>query len=311
MSKPRRAGYVAPMGHRIGIDLGGTKIEIAMLDPAGQVALRRRTDTPPAYDGVIAAIAGLVRAAEAEKGVEASVGVGIPGVISPATGLVKNANSQILIGHALDQDLSAALSRPVRVENDANCFALSEATDGAGAGSRCVFGVILGTGCGGGIVVDGRVLAGPNRVAGEWGHTPLPWPREDEYPPPPHWCGQAGCLEMYLAGPGLARSCGASSGAEVVRRAEAGDPAAVAALDRHADRLARGLAVVVNILDPDVIVLGGGVSNMAHLYEQVPPLLARYVFSDALTTQVVRNRHGDSSGVRGAAWLWPPGPGGE
>ena len=299
------------MGHRIGIDLGGTKIEIAMLDPAGEVALRRRTDTPPAYDGVIAAIAGLVQAAEAEMGVKASVGVGIPGVISPATGLVKNANSQMLIGHALDQDLSAALSRPVRVENDANCFALSEATDGAGAGLRCVFGVIMGTGCGGGVIVDGRVLPGRNRVAGEWGHTPLPWPREDEWPLPPCWCGQTGCLELYLSGTGLARSCGAPNAAAALRRAEEGDPAATLALDRHADRLARGLAVVVNILDPDVIVLGGGVSNMAHLYEQVPPLLARYVFSDALTTQVVRNRHGDSSGVRGAAWLWPPGPGGE
>ncbi len=293
--------------HRIGIDLGGTKIEIAMLDPHGGIALRRRIDTPRAYEGVIAAIAGLVRAAEAETGVQASVGVGIPGVISPATGLVKNANSQILIGHALDQDLAAALARPVRVENDANCFALSEAADGAGAGQRCVFGVILGTGCGGGVIVDGRVLPGRNRVAGEWGHTPLPWPREDEWPQPPCWCGQAGCLELYLAGPGLARSCDAPDAAAVVRRAEAGDGAAAGALDRHADRLARGLAVVVNVLDPDVIVLGGGVSNMAHLYERVPALLAHYVFSDALTTPVLRNHHGDSSGVRGAAWLWPLG----
>ncbi len=295
------------MTHRIGIDLGGTKIEIAMLDPTGQVALRRRIDTPPAYDGVVAGIAGLVQAAEAEVGVQATVGVGIPGVISPATGLIKNANSQILIGHALDQDLSAALARPVRVENDANCFALSEATDGAGAGHRCVFGVIMGTGCGGGVIVDGRVLSGRNRVAGEWGHTPLPWPRDDEWPQPPCWCGQTGCLELYLSGTGLARSCGMPNAAAVERRAEAGDPAAVAAIDRHADRLARGLAVVVNILDPDVIVLGGGVSNMPQLYERVPPLLERYVFSDALTTRVLRHRHGDSSGVRGAAWLWPPG----
>ena len=304
------------MAHRIGIDLGGTKIEIAVLDPVGQVALRRRIDTPPAYDGVIAGIAGLVQAAEAELGVQASVGVGIPGVISPATGLIKNANSQILIGHALDQDLTAALSRPVRVENDANCFALSEAADGAGAGHRCMFGVIMGTGCGGGVIVDGRVLSGRNRVegasgiGGEWGHTPLPWPYGDEWPQPPCWCGQTGCLELYLSGTGLARSCGASNAAAVERQAAAGDPAAVAALDRHADRLARGLAVVVNVLDPDVIVLGGGVSNMPHLYERVPPLLQRYVFSDALTTPVLRHQHGDSSGVRGAAWLWPLEPDG-
>ena len=295
------------MSHRIGIDLGGTKIEIAMLDGSGNMVLRRRIDTPPGYEGVVAAIAGLVEAAEAERGVRASVGVGIPGVVSPATGLVKNANSQILIGHALDQDLSAALRRPVRVENDANCFALSEAADGAGAGHRSVFGVIMGTGCGGGVIVDGKVLSGRNRVAGEWGHTPLPWPRDDEWPQPPCWCGQTGCLELYLSGTGLARSCDAPNAAALVQRAEAGDPAATAALDRHADRLARGLAVVVNILDPDAIVLGGGVSNMPHLYERVPPLLARYVFSDALTTPVLRHKHGDSSGVRGAAWLWPPG----
>jgi fructokinase len=293
------------MDYRIGIDLGGTKIEVAALDVAGGIAFRRRVDTPPGYDGVIAAIASLVQAAEAALGARASVGVGIPGVISPATGLVKNANSQILIGHALDRDLAAALTRPVRVENDANCFALSEAADGAGAGQHCVFGVILGTGCGGGIVVDGRVLAGRNHIAGEWGHTPLPWPRPDEWPLPPCWCGQAGCLELYLAGPGLARSCNAASAAEVERRAAGGDPAAVTAIERHADRLARGLAVITNVLDPDVIVLGGGVSNMASLYEQVPAMMARYVFSDLTTTPVVRNRHGDSSGVRGAAWLWP------
>lgn len=298
------------MAHRIGIDLGGTKIEIAVLDPASGIALRRRIDTPPAYHGVVTAIAGLVRAAESVLGVQASVGVGIPGVVSPATGLVKNANSQILIGHALDQDLAAALARPVRVENDANCFALSEAADGAGAGHRCVFGVIMGTGCGGGVIVDGRVLSGRNRVAGEWGHTPLPWPRGDEWPQPPCWCGQTGCLELYLSGTGLARSCGMPNAATVERRAAEGDDAAVAALDRHADRLARGLAVVVNILDPDVIVLGGGVSNMPQLYERVPVLLGRYVFSDALTTPVLRNRHGDSSGVRGAAWLWPLDAGG-
>ncbi len=297
------------MAHRIGVDLGGTKIEVAAIDSGGQIAFRRRVDTPASYDGVIAGIAGLVRAAETTLGAQASVGVGIPGVISPASGLVKNANSQVLIGHALDRDLADALSRPVRVENDANCFALSEAADGAGAGHHSVFGVILGTGCGGGIVVGGQVLAGRNHIAGEWGHTPLPWPREDEWPQPACWCGQVGCLELYLAGPGLARSCGAPDAAAVSRQAAAGDPAAAAALERHADRLARGLAVVMNLLDPDIIVLGGGLSNMPQLYERVPALIPRYVFSDVAATPVVRNRHGDSSGVRGAAWLWPASAG--
>ena len=293
------------MRHRIGIDLGGTKIELAVLDPSGAIAGRRRVPTPAGYAAIIAAMAGLVRAAEAELGFAASVGVGIPGALSPATGRVKNANTQALIGQALDEDLAAALGRPVRVENDANCFALSEAADGAGAGQHCVFGVILGTGCGGGIVVGGQVLAGRNRIAGEWGHTPLPQPRADEYPMPRCWCGQQGCLELYLAGPGLARSCTAPDAAAVLARAEAGDPVAAAALERHADRLARGLAVIMNVLDPDVIVLGGGLSNMGHLYTRVPDLLQRYVFSDVAVTPVVRNRHGDSSGVRGAAWLWP------
>lgn len=293
------------MVHRIGIDLGGTKIEVALLGPDGRIALRRRADTPGEYDAIIRAMASLVQATEAEAGVSASVGVGIPGVLSPATGRVKNANTQALNGQALDADLSAALSRPVRVENDANCFTLSEATDGAGAGQGCVFGVILGTGCGGGITVGGRVLPGRNRIAGEWGHTPLPWPGADEWPAPQCWCGQTGCLELYLAGPGLARSCDAPDAAAVVRRAASGESMAAAALERHADRLARGLAIVMNVLDPDIIVLGGGLSNMAHLYCRLPALIARHVFSDVAPTPVVRNHHGDSSGVRGAAWLWP------
>ena len=293
------------MGPRIGIDLGGTKIEAAVLGPDGRITWRERVDTPRRYPEIIAAMAGLVRAAEAGLDAPATVGVGIPGTISPASGLVKNANTQVLIGEALDRDLAAALSRPVRVENDANCFALSEAADGAGAGQRCVFGVIIGTGCGGGIVVDGRVLGGRNRIAGEWGHTPLPWPRADELPLPRCWCGQDGCLELYLAGPGLARSCDSPNAAALPGRAAAGDAAARTALDRHADRLARGLAVITNVLDPDVIVLGGGLSNMEHLYDQVPRLLKRYVFSDVTATPVLRNVHGDSSGVRGAAWLWP------
>ena len=296
------------MRHRIGIDLGGTKTEVAVLAPSGAISWRRRVTTPAAYDDIVRTMAALVAAAERETGVTATVGVGIPGVISPATNLVKNANTQVLIGRPLDRDLEAAFGRPVRVENDANCFALSEAADGAGQGATCVFGVILGTGCGGGIVIDGKVLAGRHRIAGEWGHTPLPSPRPDELPAPPCWCGQRGCLELYLAGPGLAATCGAPSGLAVQSRAAAGDPAAIQALADHADRLARGLAVVCNIVDPDVIVLGGGLSNMPHLYQQVPALLRTRVFSDVIDTRIVRNQHGDSSGVRGAAWLWPAEP---
>ncbi|MGI4940131.1 MAG: ROK family protein [Janthinobacterium lividum] len=293
------------MRHRIGVDLGGTKIEVAVLDPAGEVALRRRADTPGTYDGVITTIAAMVEGAERELGVLATVGIGIPGVISPVTGLVKNANTQALIGHPLDQDLATLLDRPVRVENDANCFALSEAADGAGAGHHCVFGVIIGTGCGGGVVVGGQVLSGRNRIAGEWGHTCLPQPQADEYPLPRCWCGQQGCLELFLAGPGLARSGDAPNAAALCARAAAGDAVAQAALDRHVDRLARGLSVIVNVLDPDIVVLGGGLSNMAHLYEQVQPLVRAYTFSDVSETPIVKNKHGDSSGVRGAAWLWP------
>ncbi len=295
--------------HRIGIDLGGTKIEIAMLGPDGGELLRERIATPPGYDATVTALTDLVRTAEARIGVTATVGIGIPGVISPATGVVKNANSIALNGHALDQDLIRALSRPVRVENDANCFALSEATDGSGAGYPVVFGVILGTGCGGGIVVHGRVIQGPNRLSGEWGHNPLPWPRDDERPGPSCFCGKHGCLETWVAGPSLARDCdgeGAHDASGIPARAAAGETKAREALARHADRLARGLAQIVNFLDPDVIVLGGGLSNMAHLYADVPPLLKRYVFSDVIETPIVKAAHGDSSGVRGAAWLWPP-----
>ncbi|HVZ10474.1 ROK family protein [Rhodopila sp.] len=294
--------------HRIGIDLGGTKIEIIVLDADGVAVLRQRIPTPDGYRPTVAAIAGLVRDAESRLGIEATVGVGIPGVISPATGLVKNANSLELNGHRLDADIGGLLHRPVRVENDANCFALSEASDGAGAGYGCVFAVILGTGCGGGIVVDGKVHQGPHRVAGEWGHTPLPWPTPDEYPGHPCWCGKHGCLETYVAGPALARDCDgprAWDASDLPARAAAGDQRAAAALVRHADRVARGLAVVINILDPDVIVLGGGLSNMAHLYHELPRLIPHHAFSDVIATPVLRAKHGDSSGVRGAAWLWP------
>lgn len=298
---------------RIGLDFGGTKTEIAALDRGGQIVVRRRIVTPGGegtarYEAAVATLADLVRSVEAELGEAASVGIGIPGVISPATGLVKNANSIALNGHAFDRDIGAALGRAVRVANDANCFALSEAVDGAGAGARVVFGAILGTGCGGGIVVDQRVIAGRHAVTGEWGHNPLPWPEPAELPGPACWCGQHGCLETWLAGPSLARDCdgpGHCDAASLPDRAAAGDETARAALARHAGRLARGLAQVVNLLDPDVIVLGGGLSNMAHLYEQLPALMRRHVFSDMLTTPVLPNRHGDSSGVRGAAWLWP------
>ena len=295
-------------GLRIGIDLGRTKIEIVALDPDGAELLRRRVPTPEGYDPIIAAIARLVGQAERELGQSASVGVGIPGVVSPATGLVKNANSVILNGHPLDRDLAAALAREVRVANDANCFALSEAVDGAGADARVVFGVIIGSGCGAGVVVERRVLVGPNRIAGEWGHNPLPWPEPGEFPGPACWCGKHGCIETFLSGPGLARDCdgpGAVDARSVVARAGSGDRAAIGALERYADRLARALAHVANILDPDAIVLGGGLSNLDRLYTHVLPRMAEHVFSDVYATPILRNRHGDSSGVRGAAWLWP------
>jgi fructokinase len=298
------------MAYRIGIDLGGTKSEILLLGPDGAEVLRRRVPTPKDYDEVLGVLAGLVRAVEAEAGVTASVGIGIPGTISPATGLVKNANSNALNGHALDADLGSRLGREVRVANDANCFALSEATDGAAAGAGNVFGVIVGTGCGAGIVIGGKIVEGRHRIAGEFGHTPLPWPTLDEIPLRDCWCGQRGCLETYLAGPALAFECdgaGARDASSIPARAAAGEAAAVRALAVHADRLARALAVISNVLDPDVIVLGGGLSNLAHLYEEVPRLMKRYIFSDTFAPVVVKNKHGDSSGVRGAAWLWPVG----
>jgi fructokinase len=294
---------------RIGIDLGGTKIEIIALDAGGAERHRERIPTPDDYESVIGAIRGLVEATEARLGARATVGIGMPGCISPATGLVKGANSTFLNGMPFDRDLAAALGRPVRVMNDANCFALSEAADGAAAGRRVVFGVILGTGCGGGVVVDGAPLVGPHAIAGEWGHTPLPWPSAVEVPGRRCWCGRHGCLETWISGTGLAEDCdgpGARDAVAVERRAAAGEPRAQAALARHADRLARGLAVVIDLIDPDAIVLGGGVSNMDHLYAAVPRLLPAYVFSDVVSTPVLKAKHGDSSGVRGAAWLWRP-----
>jgi fructokinase len=300
---------------RLGIDLGGTKIEIAALDTDGTLRLRRRVPSPQGdYRASVAAIAGLVAAADAELGVRGTVGIGIPGTISPATGLVKNANSVWLIGHPLDRDLAAAVGRPVRIANDADCFALSEAGDGAAAGARSAFGVILGTGVGGGLVYEGRVIVGANALAGEWGHNPLPAPRvvdgRDERPGPECYCGRHGCIETFLSGPALARDHKAATGADldgkaIVAAANSGEPGARATMDRYVDRLARALGTIVNVFDPEAIVLGGGLSNADLLYAEVPPLLARHSFTDLLTTRLVRNRHGDSSGVRGAAWLWP------
>jgi fructokinase len=294
---------------RIGIDLGGTKIEGIALAGDGRERARRRVDTPRTYDGTLGALAALVADLDAAAGARGSVGIGIPGAIT-AAGTVKNANSTWLNGRPLGHDLEARLGRPVRAMNDANCFALSEATDGAAAGAAVAFGVILGTGVGGGVVVGGRCLVGPNLVAGEWGHNPLPWPADDERPGPPCYCGHRACIETFLSGPGLARDHEAHTGRamgtrDIVRAAAAGDADAAATMARYHDRLARGLATVVNVLDPDVIVLGGGMSNVPGLAEAAEAGLGRYVFSDRVVTRVVRNRHGDSSGVRGAAWLWP------
>jgi len=296
---------------RIGIDLGGTKTEGILIDRAGRELARRRVATPrDDYDGTVATIVGLTRALEQMAGGgRASVGVGIPGMISPASGLVKNANSTWLIGRPFDRDLAAALGRPVRLQNDANCLAVSEAADGAAAGAAVVFAAILGTGCGGGIVIDGKPLTGANAIAGEWGHSPLPWPEDAERPGPPCYCGKCGCLETWVSGTGLAADHARITGSvldapEIAARAEAGDPAAGATLARFLDRLARGLATVVNLLDPDVIVLGGGLSNIARLYDALPARLAGWCFSDAIATPIRPARHGDSSGVRGAAWLW-------
>ncbi|HML11457.1 MAG TPA: ROK family protein [Stellaceae bacterium] len=299
-------------GFRIGVDLGGTKIEAAAVDRDGRALARRRIPTPAGdYAGTVAAVAGLVRGIEAELGGRLTVGIGIPGTLIADTGLVKNANSTWLIGRPLGRDLEAALGRPVRLANDANCFALSEASDGAAAGLGNVFGVILGSGVGGGVVIGGRIVGGANAIAGEWGHNPLPWPRADELPGPACYCGCSGCVETFLSGPGLARDHrahggGETSGEDVVAGAAAGDPTCRATLDRYAERLARALAHVVNILDPEAIVLGGGLSGIASLYDAVPRLWGKFVFSNTVRTRLLPPKHGDSSGVRGAAWLWRP-----
>ena len=296
---------------RIGIDLGGTKIEGIAIDQSGRELLRQRIATPKHdYRGTLEAIAGVVGHLESRTGRTGTVGVAIPGTVSTVTRRVKNANSTWLIGQPLDADLAALLRRPVRVVNDANCLAVSEATDGAGAGMAVVFAVIIGTGCGAGIAIRSQVQTGPNGVAGEWGHNPLPWQTAEEYPGPDCYCGQRGCVETWISGTGLEkdyeRATGqALTGPQVVARSEAGEAAALAALDRYEDRLARSLSHVVNLLDPDIFVLGGGMSRVARIYPAVQAKLPGYVFGRESSTPVVPAVHGDSSGVRGAAWLWP------
>jgi fructokinase len=309
---------------RIGIDLGGTKIEGLALGDDGRELARHRIAAPrDSYEATIRAVVELVQlilrsadaalrsasAADAASADRTRVGIGIPGAISPATGLIKNANSTWLNGRPFERDLAAALGRPVRLANDANCFALSEATDGAAAGARVVFGVIVGTGTGGGLVINGEVVVGANAIAGEWGHNPLPAPEPDEWPGPPCYCGRSGCIETFLSGPGLTRDYAAHAGdevpaVEIAVRAEQGDGRAQAALERYTRRFARAIASVINVVDPDVVVVGGGLSNLRRLYDEVPKLWSAHVFSDRVATRLVRARHGDASGVRGAAWLW-------
>jgi fructokinase len=294
---------------RIGVDLGGTKTEAIALDSSGQERFRQRVPTPREdYAATIRTIVDLVAAAERAAG-PGSVGIGIPGAVSPATGLIKNANSTWLNGQRFAEDLADALGRPVRLANDANCFALSEATDGAAAGHHVVFGVIIGTGTGGAVVINGRPLTGVNAIAGEWGHNPLPAPNDEERPGNACYCGRFGCIETFLSGPGLSNDYQRLTGVRVdataiAERAAGGERQAIAAFERYEDRMARALGSIINVLDPDVIVLGGGLSNVERLYDNVPARWRRYIFSDAVTTKLRRAAHGDSSGVRGAAWLW-------
>jgi len=292
---------------RIGVDLGGTKIEAVALAADGTVAWRERMATPKtSADNIYDAIASLVSRCETELRVTASVGIGTPGSPSPKTGLLRGSNTVMLNGQPVKEALQVRLKREVRMANDANCFALSEAVDGAGKGAANVFGVILGTGVGGGMVINGQIVNGLHAIAGEWGHNPLPWPTADELPGTRCYCGKHGCIETWLSGPGIAAhfAAGGTHGTEIVNRAASGDTVAEAYLQRVEDRLARALATIINVIDPDVIVLGGGVSNIARLYDNMPKLLPKYVFSEFVETKIARNVHGDSSGVRGAAWLW-------
>ena len=296
---------------RIGIDLGGTKIEGIVLDDSGVEIARARIAAPQGnYTATLDGIAQLISQIDPAPDLATPVGIGIPGTISPATGLIKNANSTWLIGQPFDRDLATRIGRKVRVANDANCFAISEATDGAAQGAQTVFGVIIGTGVGGGLVNEGRIMAGGNAIAGEWGHTPLPWMQADEYPGRDCFCGRRGCIETFVSGPAFERdhaeqSGGKISAADIAAAADAGDTAAAASLARLESRLARSLAMIINIIDPDVIVLGGGLSNIERLYAQLPDLIDGHIFSDVISTPIRKAKHGDSSGVRGAAWLWP------
>lgn len=301
---------------RIGVDLGGTKIEAIALNAAGETLARRRIPTPAQdYTEIVRAVATLVHDIESDIGRRGAVGVGAPGSISPHTGLVRISNTAVVNGKPLNADLAKALGRSVRIANDADCFALSEAIDGAGRGAGVVFGVILGTGVGGGVIVNGHIIEGRNRVAGEWGHTPLPWMTPDEYPGAPCFCGHKGCVETFLSGAGLARDYEKRSGeqrlaTEIAALAEAGDPSARASLERYQDRLARALAMVVDIIDPDVFVLGGGLSNISRLYEGLAARVTEHALTGDLDTKILPNAHGDSGGVRGAAWLWSAGEAG-
>jgi len=301
---------------RIGVDFGGAKIEAAALDQEGRFLSRIRAANPGSYGPALETVRTLVEEAQRQSGARtATVGIAMPGSISPLTGRVRNANSTWLNDRPFDVDLERVLGRPVRLANDANCFALSEATDGAAQGARVVFGAILGSGCGGGVVVDGRAVAGANGVAGEWGHSPLPWASPGEADVSPCWCGRTGCLETWLSGTGFETHFAASNSGwrpakEIAQAARSGEPSARAALDAYVDRLGRALAVVCDILDPDVIVCGGGMSNIGEIYAEVPAVIARWVFSDCFVTPVRPALHGDSSGVRGAAWLWPADSGG-
>jgi fructokinase len=292
---------------RFGVDFGGTKIEVAALSETGEFVARVRKPNPGAYEAALDVVAGLLADAECMAGATcARLGLGIPGSISPRTGLIRNANSVYLNGRPFGQDLEQRLARPVRLANDANCLALSEAADGAGAGARVVFAVIIGTGCGGGVVVDGKIIEGHNGFGGEWGHMPLPWPKPEEYPGPACWCGRNGCMEKWVSGPAFSRDAGFPTGQATIDAIQSGDASAAEALDRYIDRLGRGLAAICDIIDPDVIVLGGGMSNVDGLYERLPAAIAPHVFSDVFETPVKKAEHGDSSGVRGAVWLWPP-----
>jgi fructokinase len=293
---------------RFGLDLGGTKMEAVLLNEAGEIVWRQRRPTPSEnYEAIIETIAELVGEADRESTQEISMGIGMPGSLSPKTGLVRNSNTQCLNGHAIQQDLESKLARQVRLANDANCFALSEATDGAGAGAQSVFGVIIGTGCGGGLVFNGELQNGANSIGGEWGHNPLAAPRAEELPGPPCYCGRHGCNEVWISGSGFARDHEAIAGEKLTaEQIIASDSAAAkASFERLYDRIARALGAVINVVDPDVIVLGGGLSNVDALYTHIPEIWDAYIFSDVIETRLVKNKHGDASGVRGAAWLWP------